>query len=133
LRPLARIPGVRLYSLQYGEAARDIERCGASPPIIDLEPRLRDWSDTAAYMAQLDLIVSIDSAPLHLAGAMNKRCVALLPYSPCWRWGVGIEENCFYPTMTLLRQDKPGDWGGVMNRLRHIIVNTVQSRRMGLL
>jgi hypothetical protein len=123
LLPLARIPGVRLYSLQYGDAARDIARCGAAPPIIDLEPRLRDWSDTAAFMHTLDLIVSIDSAPLHLAGAMNKRCIGLLPYSPCWRWGVGIEDNCFYPTMTVLRQDKPGDWGGVMHQLRHRIVN----------
>ena len=126
LMPLARIAGVRLYSLQYGEAARELERCGPDPLIIDLSTRLRDWADTAAYMERLDLIVSIDSAPLHLAGAMGKRCIGLLPYSPCWRWGVGIEENCFYPTMSLLRQDKPGDWSGVMNRLRHIIVNNVQ-------
>jgi tetratricopeptide (TPR) repeat protein len=128
LLPLARIPGVRLYSLQVGEAARDLERCGPDPMIIDLSTRLRDWADTAAYMEQLDLIVSIDSAPLHLAGAMNKRCIGLLPYSPCWRWGVGIEENCFYPTMTVLRQAKPGDWGGVMNRLRHAVVNLIQER-----
>jgi hypothetical protein len=130
LLKLANIPGVRLYSLQYGEAARDIARCGAGPLITDLEPRLRDWSDTAAYMAQLDLIVSIDSAPLHLAGAMNKRCIGLVPYSPCWRWGVGIENNCFYPTMTLLRQEKPGDWGGVMHRLQHVVVNTGQAKML---
>jgi tetratricopeptide (TPR) repeat protein len=127
---LASIPGVRLYGLQVGEAARDIERCGAGSLIVDRSYWLRDWTDTAAYMGRLDLIVSIDSAPLHLAGAMNKRCIGLLPYSPCWRWGVGIEENCFYPTMTVLRQDKPGDWGGVMHRLRHIIVNMVQAKRL---
>jgi hypothetical protein len=130
LRPLAKIHGVRLYSLQVGEAARDLECCGPDPLIIDLSTRLRDWADTAAYMDRLDLIVSIDSAPLHLAGAMNKRCIGLLPYSPCWRWGVGIEENCFYPTMTLLRQGKSGDWSGVMNRLRHIIVNATQAKML---
>jgi tetratricopeptide (TPR) repeat protein len=130
LLPLTKIPGVRLYSLQYGEAARDLERCGPDPLIIDLSTRLREWDDTAAYMEQLDLIVSIDSAPLHLAGAMGKRCIGLLPYSPCWRWGVGIEENCFYPTMTVLRQGKPGDWSGVMHQLRHIIVNATQAKML---
>jgi Flp pilus assembly protein TadD len=132
LLKLAKIPGVRLYSLQYGAAGHDVARVGDGALISDLSNRLRDWSDTAAYIERLDLIVSIDSAPLHLAGAMGKRCIGLLPYSPCWRWGVGIEDNCFYPTMTLLRQDKPGDWSGVMHRLRHIIVNTVQARMLNV-
>jgi hypothetical protein len=122
-------PGVQLYSLQVGAAARDIEHCGAGALIVDLSPRLRDWADTAAYMQQLDVIVSIDSAPLHLAGALNKRCIALLPYSACWRWGVDIANNCFYPSMSVLRQHQPGDWSGVIHALRLLLANIVRARQ----
>jgi hypothetical protein len=125
LLELACIPGVQLYGLQVGDAARDIERLGAEVLVHDLEPRLRDWADTAAHIAGLDVVVSIDSAPLHLAGAMGKDCVGLLPYVPCWRWGFERRDSPWYPTMQLLRQRAPGDWSGPIKELRHLLHNAV--------
>ena len=121
---LAPIPGVALYSLQVGEAARELV-AGPGVVIHDLSRRLRDWGDTAAYMAALDLIVSVDSAPLHLAGAMGRPCVGLLPYVPCWRWGFDADRTPWYPTMRLLRQHAVGDWRGVIRQLHHLGANRV--------
>ena len=127
LLELAAIPGVALYSLQVGEAASELAG-GAGLLVEDLSRRLRDWGDTAQYMAALDLIISVDSAPLHLAGAMGRPCIGLLPYVPCWRWGFGGANGTdgrtpWYPTMRLLRQSAPGDWGGVIHQLRHAVQN----------
>lgn len=117
---LHRIPGVALYSLQVGEAARELEG-GPGVLVEDLSRRLRDWADTAAYMAALDLIVSVDSAPLHLAGAMGRPCVGLLPYVPCWRWGFDSDRTPWYPSMRLLRQAAHADWSGPLHQLHHLV------------
>jgi len=116
---LAAIPGVALYSLQVGAAARDLE-AGPGVLIQDLSRQLRDWRDTAAYMSALDLIISCDSAPLHLAGAMGRPCIGLIPYVPCWRWGFHTDRTPWYPSMQLVRQSAPGDWG-VFAQLRELV------------
>jgi hypothetical protein len=121
---LARIPGVALYSLQVGEAARELEG-GPGVLVHDLRHRLRDWADNAAYMAALDLVVSVDSAPLHLAGALGRPCVGLLPAVPCWRWGFGTDSTAWYPSMRLLRQAEPGDWSGPLHQLHHLVRNRI--------
>jgi len=120
LLELAAIPGVALYSLQVGAAARDLE-AGPGVLVQDLSRQLRDWRDTAAYMSALDLIVSVDSAPLHLAGAMGLPCVGLLPYVPCWRWGFHTDRTPWYPSMRLLRQAAPGDWRTPLHQLRNLV------------
>jgi len=114
LLELAAIPGVALYGLQVGAAARDLD-AGPGVLIQDLSRQMRDWRDTAAYMAVLDLIVSVDSAPLHLAGALGRPCFALLPFVPCWRWGFHTDQTPWYPNMRLLRQAAPGDWSNVIS------------------
>jgi hypothetical protein len=127
---LAAIPGVALYSLQVGPhgsgphgsdgAAHELA-AGAGVLVHDLSRRLRDWADTASYMAALDLIVSVDSAPLHLAGAMGRPVIGLLPHLPCWRWGFATERTSWYPTMRLLRQAAHDDWSGPLHELHHLV------------
>ena len=84
---------------------------------VDLSARLMDFEDTAAVLAQLDLLISVDTSVAHLAGAMGIPTWILLPYAPDWRWLLGREDNPWYPTVRLFRQSKPGDWDSVMTRV----------------
>lgn len=104
--------GVRFYGLQVGERKEDIERCGFQGRITDLSGELTDFADTAAAIAHLDLIISVDTAPAHLAWAMGRPVWTLLPFAPDWRWMLGREDSPWYPTMRLLRQGSAGDWAG---------------------
>ncbi|MGA2229620.1 MAG: tetratricopeptide repeat-containing glycosyltransferase family protein [Tepidisphaeraceae bacterium] len=112
LAPLASVPGVTLISLQKGNAAAK----GQSPTqnagiqLIDWTEELADFSDTAALIARLDLVITVDTAVGHLAGAMGKRAWVLLPIVPDWRWMLGREDSPWYPTLRLFRQDKYEDW-----------------------
>jgi len=74
---------------------------------------LHDFADTARAIAQLDLVISIDTAVAHLAGALGKPVWILLPFAPDWRWMLHRQDSPWYPTMRLLRQQTPGDWSGV--------------------
>jgi Tfp pilus assembly protein PilF len=128
LLDLAELQGVALYGLQVGEGAKDIARLGADALITDLSRQIRDWRDTAGIMAQLDMVVSVDSAPLHLAGAMGLPVIGLLPFRPCWRWGFETNESGWYPTMRLLRQAQPGDWTHPLGELHRLIAREVEHR-----
>jgi hypothetical protein len=91
---------------------------GPNPPAIyNAGPDLADWGDTAGLLANLDLVISIDSSVAHLAGAMNRPCRLLLPYLPDWRWLLERSDSPWYPSLELFRQEKPGDWDGVMRRV----------------
>ena len=111
---LARVPGVTLFSLQKGGAAALRE---ASLPIQDLSANFHDFAETAAAMACLDLVISVDTACLHLAGALGRPVWALLPAVPDWRWLTDRTDTPWYPTMRLFRQPKPGDWDAVFTRI----------------
>lgn len=113
--PLADIPGVRLYSLQFGEAAAELAECPA--PIVDLAPVLGDFYKTAAFVKRLDLIVSVDTSLAHLAGALGAPTWTLIPHSPDWRWMRGGTDSLWYASMKLYRQQTPGDWRPVMERI----------------
>ena len=115
---LANLPGVKCYSLQK-EEGEGVQRC--DPPIVDLAPGLGDFADTAAAIAQLDLIISVDTAVAHLAGAMGKPVWTLLPYSPDWRWLLGCEDSPWYPTMRLWRQPSPGDWNSIFTKIKEAV------------
>jgi tetratricopeptide (TPR) repeat protein len=107
-RPLADVPGIRLISLQKGPAARQAARLEF--PLLDWTSELNDLADTAALIDQLDLVVTVDTAVAHLAGALGKRVWVLLPHTPDWRWMLDREDSPWYPTVRLFRQKAIADW-----------------------
>jgi ADP-heptose:LPS heptosyltransferase len=85
--------------------------------VVDFTSDLKDFADTAAFIANLDLIVSVDTAVAHLAGAMGKQVWVLLPFIPDWRWLLDREDSPWYPTMRLFRQKRAGDWEEPIQRI----------------
>ena len=117
--PLAAIPGVRLFSLQKGFGA---EQLAAAPfPVEDLGAALDTaggaFTDTAAAMAALDLVIVSDSAVAHVAGALGRPVWVVLPLAPDWRWLLDREDTPWYPTMRLFRQRRLGEWDEVFERI----------------
>jgi hypothetical protein len=115
---LAQLPQLRYSSLQKGPAAEQIASpAGAKLGLTDLGPELHDWADTAAAIMNLDLVITVDTAVAHLAGALGRPVWTLLPYHACWRWLEGREDSPWYPTMRLFRQSRQGDWTFVLQNL----------------
>lgn len=115
LRPLADIPGVTLFSLQVGETGRgQIEAVQPRMRLHDLGSHFEDFADTAAVLDHLDLVVTVDSAVAHLAGALGKTTWALLCHTPDWRWLLERTDSPWYPTMRLFRQPRWGAWDVVV-------------------
>jgi len=121
MAPLADIPGVRLISLQKGAAAQEIAQVPFAAKIEQVlgadELSAVGLLDSAALIASLDAVVSIDSVPAHLAGALGKPVLLALPFVPHWRWLLGRDDTPWYPTMRLCRRSAGGDWASVF---RHI-------------
>jgi predicted O-linked N-acetylglucosamine transferase (SPINDLY family)/ADP-heptose:LPS heptosyltransferase len=117
LAPLFDAPGVRWFSLQVGERAADLARAPAGK-IANLADRLTDFGETAAAVAGLDLVIAVDTATAHLAGALGKPVWILLPFVPDWRWLVGRDDSPWYPTARLFRQPVRGDWESVAQSVR---------------
>lgn len=115
---LASIPNVQLYSLQTGEAAKDVRKFGARHIVVNLD--ILDFASMAAWMEELDLVVSVDTAPLHLAGAMGKPAIGLLSYEGSWQWQ-SADISPWYPTINVCRQDKPNDWRSCLAKARAMI------------
>lgn len=113
--PLANIEGVTFYGLQKGDAAQQI--ANAPFPIIDVSAELHDFNHTAAAIAHLDLVITVDTAVAHLAGGMGKPVWTLLYFPPDWRWQREGETTPWYPTMRLFRQDVTCVWEPVMGRV----------------
>jgi len=109
---VARVPGVRLYSLQKGPGREQLATAGF--PIEDLSEQITDFADSAAVVAKLDLVISCDSVPAHLAGALGRPAWVVLPFSPDWRWLLGRSDSPWYESLRLFRQRKLGDWTGVL-------------------
>lgn len=108
LAPLLAVPGVRFVSLQTGDA-----RAAVPTGVTDLIEGVRDFADTAAILAQLDLLVTVDTAAAHLAGALGRPCWLLLPFAPDWRWLLDRSDSPWYASLRLFRQNRPGDWDTV--------------------
>ena len=113
LSTLSRVRGVRFFSLQKGTPAEQV-RTPAGMDLVDAAGDLSDFADTAAVVAALDLVITVDTAVAHLAGAMGRPVWVLLPFAPDWRWLLGREDSPWYPTMRLFRQESPGAWGAVI-------------------
>ena len=113
------IPGVKLFSLQKDIRLRsyfpesehvDLAAGCEDMKVVNLAEFIKDFSDTAAFINGLDLVVSVDTSVLHLAGAMGRPVWALIPYHPDWRWGMKSSTTKLYPSMTLFRQEKFDNW-----------------------
>jgi Tfp pilus assembly protein PilF len=119
LAPLTEISGVRLYSLQKDHGPADLAAAGL--PIIDHTRHLANFEETAALIANLDLVISIDTAVAHLAGAMDRPVWTLLADLCDWRWMAERPDSPWYPSMRLFRQQTPGDWSGPLRAVEQAL------------
>jgi glycosyl transferase family 9 (putative heptosyltransferase) len=117
LAPLFAVPGISWFSLQQGKAAAQIVTAPACSAIVPL-PVDAPLVDTAALIAELDLIITVDTSIAHLAGALARPAWVLLPFAPDWRWQLGRDDSPWYPTLRLFRQPRPRDWQSVVARVR---------------
>ncbi len=112
---------VAFYSLQTGPAAGDIAGHGCEAFVTDMAARMNDFADTAAVIGQLDLVISVDTAVAHLAGALGKPVWVVLPHPGDWRWMLERDDSPWYPTMRLFRQSTPGDWSPVFEAIKQAL------------
>jgi len=121
LAPLLGVSGAHFYSLQLGAPAETIFASGFSALVKDLRPVIRDFADSAGLIGSLDLLISADTAPAHLAGALCRPVWTLLPFAPDWRWQTEREDTPWYSSMRLFRQTRPRQWGDVVIRVREAL------------
>lgn len=113
--PLLKISNVQIINLQKGDKSKQLAQLGWNIP--DWMNECQDFMDTAALLANLDLVISVDTAVAHLAGAMGKQVWLLNRYESEWRWGLEGENSPWYPTMRIFRQAEPLEWGAVICRV----------------
>jgi hypothetical protein len=117
LAPILATAGVSFVSLQIGPRTADLATLPADT-VIDLAAEFRDFAETAGAVANLDLVIAVDTAVAHVAGAMGKPVWLMLPLCPDWRWLLSCDDGSpWYPTMRLYRQRTLGDWAGVIARV----------------
>jgi tetratricopeptide (TPR) repeat protein len=116
--PLLALEGVRWFSLQKGAAVAAMETLPVGCALVELGSELTDFSDTAAVISQLDLVVCVDTAVAHLAGALGKPVWLLVQSDADWRWLRDRDDSPWYPTMRLFRQRESRDWSEVINRVK---------------
>jgi hypothetical protein len=127
LLPILRLPDFDFYSLQKGERCRDLLGLPPDCRVQDLDPSLADFGDTALVIDALDLVITVDTAVAHLAGALAKPVWTLLPEVPDWRWGLTDPTTPWYPSMRLFRQDRGGDWAAVMERISEALARMLNT------
>ncbi len=116
LSTLSGVAGVRFYSLQKGDAAAQAKSAPPGLDLVDWSEEFHNFSD-AGLIANLDLVITVDTAIAHLAGALGKPVWLMLRFMPDWRWLLGRDDTPWYPTMRLFRQQSRGDWSGVVARV----------------
>jgi tetratricopeptide (TPR) repeat protein len=115
--PLLARADIQFFGLQKGLRAGDAEILREHPRLIQLGDEIETFADSAAIVSQLDLVISSDTAIVHLAGALARPVWVLLQFVPEWRWLLGRDDSPWYPTARLFRQDKLDDWSGVVDRV----------------
>jgi hypothetical protein len=116
LVPLFDLPRIAWLSLQQGARAAQIANTRGAQKVVPLAAAAT-LLDTAALVAELDLVISVDTSIAHLAGALAKPTWLLLPFAPDWRWRLEREDSAWYPTMRLFRQTGPHAWSPVIARV----------------
>jgi Flp pilus assembly protein TadD len=127
MAPLFSVPGCSFVSLQLGFPAAQIQLLPQGVEVLDASDRLGDWADTAALIAGLDLVIAVDTAVAHLAGALGKPVWMLNRFDSCWRWLLNRDDTPWYPSMRQFRQTSRGDWDGVIERVRQALVGSQAS------
>jgi len=116
LQPMFAMEGVHWFSLQLGAAAEKLSVLDAN--VTDLRDAIGDMADTAALVEHMDLVIAVDTAVAHLAGALGRPTWVLLPFAPDWRWLLEREDSPWYPKARLFRQPRPGDWASVLEKVQ---------------
>lgn len=125
--PLSSVEGVSWFSLQMGPASTQLQHF-TRPALLDMSPIIGDWVDTAQLVQQLDLVLSVDTAVAHLAGALGKPCWVLVSENADWRWLLGRDDSPWYPTVRLFRQEQADAWEPVVGRVAVQLTELVRSR-----
>ena len=129
LAPLWSVPGVRFISLQKGQGEEVAKSPPSDQPLIDLGTSMDDFADLAAIVDQLDLVISVDTAVVHVAGALNKPCWVMLPhFATDWRWMLEREDSPWYPSLRLFRQDPSGNWTKTIENLQEALQAKVNQK-----
>jgi len=126
--PLAAMPDLRLFSLCKGAAVSALGATGMAEAILDASSDDADLADTAGLIAELDLVISSDTAVVHLAASLGKPVWTLLPHESFWQYGPSGRETAWYPTMRLFRQPRPGDWQSVIADVAEALGPELQAR-----
>jgi tetratricopeptide (TPR) repeat protein len=126
LAPLADVPGLALVSLQKGPAAAQARHLPPGMMLDDPMALVADFAATAAIIANLDVVVSVDTAVAHLAGALGKPVFLLDRYDNCWRWLAEREDSPWYPTMRIFRQPRINDWAPVIEHVAIALANIAE-------
>jgi Flp pilus assembly protein TadD len=126
--PLVSNPRAAFYALQRGPRMQELDQLDADLTIVNLEEDCDGIMDTAAAMMALDLVISADSMPAHLAGALGKPVWVLLPFAPDWRWMLARGDTAWYPSMRLFRQRRPGEWEGVIESAGKALAELTQEK-----
>lgn len=116
--PLAINRKITFYSLQLGVGSEQVCDPPEGMTLVDLTDKIHDFADTAGLIERLDLVISIDTAVAHLAGAINKPVFIMLPFAPDWRWLLDRGNSPWYPSMRIFRQKQPENWATVINHIR---------------
>jgi hypothetical protein len=127
--PFGAIEGVRFVSLQADAPAVEARGVPSGLALYDPMPEVADFADTAAIIANLDMVVSVDTSVAHLAGALGKPVFLLDRYDNCWRWLSGRSDSPWYPTLRIFRQAKIGDWAPVMQQAAAALAEFVAGAR----
>ena len=110
------------------EGSQEIEKIKARYDIVDLGSTFKDFSDTAAALDNLDLIISNDSSLAHLAGALGKKCLVLLPYVYNWRWHTDLSICDWYESVKIFKQKTPDDWRGAFDDVYDFLINLLAKK-----
>jgi hypothetical protein len=133
LEVFATVPGVVLVSLQKGAAAAQIRSQPSGMVVHDWTDELEDFDETAALIETLDLVISVDTSIVHLAGALGKPVWLMNRFDTCWRWLLDRDDSPWYPTLRQFRQPRRDDWDTVLKNVQEALEQVTAEQRRELI